>query len=144
MIANAPQVSSSGLTLAVVEPSDGQVCDQIQRSNAVDIDAAVRTARQCLDTAWRQLDAVERGHLLMRLSPKRSASVEELAAIEQHDCGKPTRQARADAIALTRYFEFYAGVCDKLHGDTIPSLEGYSVLTWREPHGITGPLIPWT
>ena len=142
-IANISQVSSSGLTLAVVDPSDGQVFDQIQRSNAADIDAAVRAARQCLDTAWRQLDAVERGRLLMRLSVKISASVEELAAIEQRDCGKPTRQARADAVALARYFEFCAGACDKLHGNTLPYLEGYSVLTWREPHGITGHVIPW-
>ena len=42
-----------------------------------------------------------------------------------------------------RYFEFYAGACDKLHGHTIPYLDGYSVFTWREPHGVTGHIIPW-
>ena len=42
-----------------------------------------------------------------------------------------------------RYFEFYAGACDKLHGDTLPYLDGYSVFTWREPHGVTGHIIPW-
>ena len=69
--------------------------------------------------------------------------MDALTALEQRDCGKPTRQARADAVALARYFEFYAGACDKLHGDTIPYLDGYSVLTWREAHGITGHVIPW-
>ena len=68
---------------------------------------------------------------------------DELTALEQRDCGKPTKQARADAVALARYFEFYAGACDKLHGETIPYLDGYSVLTWREPHGVTGHIIPW-
>ncbi|MCB1988805.1 MAG: aldehyde dehydrogenase family protein, partial [Burkholderiaceae bacterium] len=68
---------------------------------------------------------------------------DELAALEQRDCGKPTRQARADVQALARYFEFYAGACDKLHGETIPGPPGYSVLTWREPHGVTGHVIPW-
>ena len=53
------------------------------------------------------------------------------------------RQARADAVALARYFEFYAGACDKLHGDTIPYQDGYSVLTWREAHGVTGHIVPW-
>ena len=79
----------------------------------------------------------------MRLSHKIAEHAEELARIEQRDCGKPTKQARADALALVRYFEFYAGACDKLHGETIPYQDGYSVLTWREPHGVTGHIIPW-
>jgi aldehyde dehydrogenase (NAD+) len=79
----------------------------------------------------------------MRLSLKITENAEELAAFEQRDCGKPGKQARADATALARYFEYYAGACDKLHGETIPYLDGYSVLTWREPHGVTGHIIPW-
>ncbi|MDD2924586.1 aldehyde dehydrogenase family protein [Rhodoferax sp.] len=142
-IANAPQTSTSGQTLAVLDPSDGQIYDQIQRSQAADVDEAVAAARQCFNTVWGKFSAAERGRLLMRLSARISDSVDELTAIEQRDCGKPTKQARADALALARYFEFYAGACDKLHGDTIPYLEGYSVLTWREPHGVTGHIIPW-
>ena len=142
-IANAPVPSSSGRTIPVVDPSDGQAFEQIQRSNAADLDTAVRAARQCMDTVWGKVNAAERGRLLMRLSAKIAEHAEELALIEQRDCGKPTRQARADAAALARYFEFYAGACDKLHGETIPYLEGYSVLTWREPHGVTGHIIPW-
>ncbi len=142
-IANAPVLSSSGLTIAVIDPSDGQVFDHLQRSNADDIDDAVRAARQCMNAVWSKLSAAERGRLLMRLSAKVAEHVDELAAIEQRDCGKPTRQARADALALVRYFEFYAGACDKLHGETLPYLDGYSVLTWREPHGVTGHIIPW-
>ena len=68
---------------------------------------------------------------------------EELALIEARDCGKPMKQARADVAACARYFEFYGGACDKLHGETIPYPEGYTVLTWREPHGVTGHIIPW-
>ena len=142
-IGNASQASSSGQTIAMLDPSDGQVFDHIQRSNAKDIDDAVRSARQCFDTVWGKTPAAERGRMLMRLSARVAQGVDELSALEQRDCGKPTRQARADAVALARYFEFYAGACDKLHGDTIPYLDGYSVLTWREPHGVTGHVIPW-
>ena len=142
-IANALLASASGRTIAMIDPSDGQVFDQIQRSNADDIDAAVRGARQCQDAVWSKLSAAERGRLLMRLSTAVSAHADELALIEQRDCGKPTKQARADAAALARYFEFYAGACDKFHGETIPYLDGYSVLTWHEPHGVTGHIIPW-
>jgi aldehyde dehydrogenase (NAD+) len=136
-IANASVPSHSGRTIPVLDPSDGQVFDEIQRSNAHDIDVAVRNARDCLELVWCRLSAAERGRLLMRLSAKVLEHAEELALIEQRDCGKPTRQARADALALARYFEFYAGAAGKLHGDTIPYLDGYSVMTWREPHGVT-------
>ena len=142
-IANASVPSSSGKTIPMLDPSDGQVFDEIQRSNAHDIDVAVRSARDCLTLVWSRLSAAERGRLLMRLSVKVVQHAEELALIEQRDCGKPTKQAKADALALARYFEFYAGACDKLHGDTIPYLDGYSVMTWREPHGVTGHVIPW-
>ena len=142
-IANTSVPSSSGKTIPVVDPSDGQVFDEIQRSHAGDIDTAVKAARDGFDMVWQHIPAAERGRLLMRLSNKVAEHADQLAAIEQRDCGKPVKQAKADAAALARYFEFYAGACDKLHGETIPYQNGYSALTWREPHGVTGHIIPW-
>ena len=142
-IANTAVASSSGKTIPVIDPSDGQVFDEIQRSNANDIDSAVSAARDCLELVWQRQSAAERGRLLMRLSVKVAHHADELALIEQRDCGKPVKQARADVAALVRYFEFYAGACDKFHGETIPYQNGYSVMTWREPHGVTGHIIPW-
>ena len=141
-IANTSVASSSGQTIVMLDPSDGLPYDEIQRSNAADIEQAVAAARQSFDSNWRKLGAAERGRLLMRLSQKITEHGAELSAIEQRDCGKPTKQANADAAALARYFEFYAGACDKLHGETLPYLDGYSVLTWREPHGVTGHIVP--
>ncbi len=142
-IANESVASRSARSIPVLDPSDGQVFDALQRSDADDIDAAVAAARQCANTGWGKLTAAERGRLLTRLSQKVAAHADELALLEQRDCGKPVKQAKADAAALVRYFEYYAGACDKLHGETLPYLDGYSVLTWREPHGVTGHIIPW-
>ena len=142
-IANQSVASHSGRTLPVIDPSDGQPFDDIQRSDERDINDAVRAARRCFEGPWSALSAAERGRLLMALSRKVAEHADELAAIEQRDCGKPTSQAAADAAALARYFEFYAGACDKFHGETIPYQNGYSVFTWREPHGVTGHVIPW-
>ena len=142
-IGNSNVMSTSGKTLPVLDPSDGQPFDELQRSNAQDIDAAVRAARDCFDNTWHKVSAAERGRLMTKLSQKIAAHADELALLEQRDCGKPVKQARADALALVRYFEFYAGACDKLHGETIPYQDGYSVFTWREPHGVTGHIIPW-
>src|SRR3569623_1627328 len=132
-IANQSQASTSGRTIPVIDPSDGQPYDEIQRGTAEGIDAAVQAARQCYDGPWSKLS----------VAATITNHVDELAAIELRDCGKPTKQARADALALVRYFEFYAGACDKLHGETLPYLDGYTVFTWREPHGVTGHVIPW-
>ena len=67
----------------------------------------------------------------------------ELAALESRDTGKPVRQGRADVAATMRYYEFYGGAGDKIHGDTIPFLDGYTALTLREPHGVVAGIIPW-
>ena len=57
--------------------------------------------------------------------------------------GKPLRQGKADVAASVRYYEFYGGAADKIHGDTIPFLDGYTALTMREPHGVVAGIIPW-
>jgi aldehyde dehydrogenase (NAD+) len=71
------------------------------------------------------------------------AQADELARLEALDVGKPLKQGRADAVALARYLEFYGGAADKVMGETIPYLNGYTALTWREPHGVTGHIVPW-
>ena len=142
-IDNAQVPPSGGQTIPVVDPSDGQVFAQLARGNHDDIDRAVRAAERARDGAWGKLAPAEKGRLLAKLSFAILDHHEELAQLESRDCGKPLKQARADATACARYFEFYAGAPDKLHGDTIPYLPGYTVLTWREPHGVTGHIIPW-
>ena len=89
------------------------------------------------------MTATERGRLLMKLSAAVLDRHEQLAQLESRTTGKPLRQGRADATALARYFEYYAGAADKLHGETIPYQAGMTVLTIREPHGVTGHIIPW-
>ena len=70
-------------------------------------------------------------------------NIDLLSTLEALDVGKPLTQAQADVRALARYMEFYGGAADKVHGETIPYLEGYTVYTLREPHGVTGHIVPW-
>jgi len=86
---------------------------------------------------------LERGRCLTRLGQLVLERLDELAELEALDVGKPLTQARNDAIALARYCEFFGGAVDKIHGDTIPYLDGYTVYTLREPHGVTGHIVPW-
>ncbi len=132
-----------GDTLPVENPSDGTIIAQIPRGTAADIDAAVTAAQTALNGVWGKTPAAERGRILARIGRLVLERVDDLARIEALDVGKPLKQARADAIALARYMEFYGGAADKVMGETIPYLDGYTVYTLREPHGVTGHIIPW-
>jgi aldehyde dehydrogenase (NAD+) len=136
-----PSATAAGID--VIDPSDGKVFDQLARGDANDIDLAVRAARKAADGSWGRMPAAERGRCLQRLAMRLADHAEELALLEAKDCGKPLTQARADAAAIARYFEFYAGAADKLHGETIPYQAGMTVFTIREPHGVTGHIVPW-
>lgn len=134
----------SGKTVDVFSPATGKVFAQIAAGNAADIDKAYRAARRAFEGgAWSRLSAVERGRLLMKLSRAIEDNFDELAKLEAMDTGKPMKQARADITASARYFEFYGGGADKVHGETIPFMKGFFVATEREPHGVTGHIIPW-
>ena len=143
-INNRWQPSHSGKSLPVIAPADGQAFTSIGAGDAIDIDRAVAAARAALETgAWGRLTATERGRLLMKVSRLIDDHFEELAQLEARDTGKPMKQARADVVAVSRYFEYYGGAADKVHGDTIPFLDGYLVNTLYEPLGVTAHIIPW-
>jgi aldehyde dehydrogenase (NAD+) len=134
---------AGGQTLELVNPSDETPLAHIARGGAADVDAAVAAAQAALAGDWGALAAAERGRVLMRISAAVTAQAETLARLEALDVGKPLSQARADARALARYLEFYAGAADKVHGQTIPFVHGTTALTIREPHGVTGHIVPW-
>lgn len=135
--------AAGGETLPMTDPSDGQVFAEIARGTAEDIDLAVQAARQAFNGEWGRTPGVERGRILARAAALVTQHADELLALESRDCGKPITQARNDVVAVARYFEFYGGAADKVGGQTLPYLNGYTVLADREPHGVTGHIVPW-
>lgn len=130
-------------TLPVVNPSDGQEIGRIGRGTAADIDAAVQAGHAARAGDWGKLDATARGRVLSRMAELIRRDAEALARAESDDVGKPISQARADVTACARYFEYYGGAADKLHGEVIPFQQGFTVMTVWEPHGVTGHIVPW-
>ena len=144
LIDGASVDSLSGERIDVASPSDGKVFSSIPASNAADVDRAVKSAHKAFEEGpWSRMPAVERGRCLTRLFHLVEKHGDELAALESRDTGKPARQGKADVTATMRYYEFYGGAGDKIHGDTIPFLDGYTALTLREPHGVVAGIIPW-
>jgi len=133
----------TGETMSVVAPATGEEFTRIACGSAEDVDDAVKAARAAYEGAWGRLTAAERGRLIAKLGQKVLDRFDELAQTEAQDTGKPMAQARADIEATARYFEFYGGAADKVHGHVIPFLNGYSVSVVHEPHGVTGHILPW-
>jgi aldehyde dehydrogenase (NAD+) len=134
----------SGDTLPVFNPSNGGRFAQIARGNRADIDAAVTCARHAFSGQWGHRSALERARLLTVWAQAILIHQDELARIESSDTGKPLTQARADAVALARYVAFCGSAAHKLQGQTIRDQEGRTVLTLREPQGVTGHIIAWS
>lgn len=135
--------TESGGRLPLENPSSGETIGEIAAAQPADVDAAVAAARASLDGPWGRFSAAERGRLLSAVGRSVAGQADRLAEIEAADVGKPLTQARADALALARYLEYYGGAADKFHGETIPYLADYTVFTLREPHGVTAHIIPW-
>ncbi len=142
-IGNEWRDAIGGRHIAVSDPSDGKEIARIARGDRNDIDVAVRSARAALSGEWGRMTATERGRVLHRISVGVLRNIDLLTELEARDVGKPLTQARADVVALARYFEFYGAAADKVHGDTIPYQNGFTVFTVYEPHGVTGHIIPW-
>lgn len=135
--------SVSGQTIDVINPCDGKPFGKIDRGGKADIDLAVAAAQRALDGAWGSMSATERGRILVKFGTLIVAHAEEIAQIEALDTGKPITVARNDIMAVARYFEYYGGAADKIHGEQIPYLNGYNVQVVRVPHGVTAHIIPW-
>ncbi len=136
--------AKSGERMDVVAPSDGLAFGSIPASNEADVDAAVHSARHAYEQGeWGRMAAVDRGRILLKLSELITGNAKELAALESRDTGKPIKQGIADIVGCARYFEFYGGAADKIHGDTIPIAGDFLALTLREPHGVVAGIIPW-
>ncbi len=92
---------------------------------------------------WRNLDGSQRGKLLLKLADlvERDASV--LASLETLDNGKPYGDSEFDVQCSADTFRYYAGWCDKIHGQTIPVDGNAFAFTRKEPVGVVGQIIPW-
>ncbi len=143
LIGGTWRAAALGRELPMISPIDGMRFASIADSGPEDVAAAIDAARAALGGEWGGLTAAERGRLMLRLALRLEAEAEALARLETRDNGKPIAQSRADMAALVRYFEYYGGAADKLHGEVIPFLNGYDVMSLREAHGVTGHIIPW-
>lgn len=134
--------ASDGSTLESVDPATGRPLAEFPAGTADDVDAAVSSARAA-QPGWAALLPVERARILSEIAARIRARSEQLSRLESLDTGKPLTQARADVGVAARYFEYYAGLADKLLGTSIPIGRDFIDYTVREPMGVSAQIASW-
>lgn len=139
------QDAASGKTFPTINPATEETIADVAEGDAADVDRAAKAARKAFDSGpWSRMDARDRGRLIFRLADLIEEEIDELAALESLDNGKPIRDARnADLPLVIDCLRYYAGFADKIQGATIPVRGNYFTYTRREPVGVAGQIIPW-
>ena len=137
--------ADEGRTFATVNPATEEVIADVAEARSAEIDRAVEAARRAFaDGRWRHMNPHKRSRLLWRLADLVEDNADELGLLETQDNGKPYFEARRiDVPSVAQTLRYYAGLADKVQGDTVPVPGPFLNYTLREPVGVVGAIIPW-
>jgi acyl-CoA reductase-like NAD-dependent aldehyde dehydrogenase len=127
--------------ISVVEPATEQVMTEVPRAGVEETDAAVARAKKAF-RSWRAVDPADRSALLHCLADAIGERVDGLATLEARNVGKPIADARGEMEMVVQTFRYYAAAPERLLGHTIPVAGGVD-MTFREPLGVVGLIVPW-
>jgi betaine-aldehyde dehydrogenase len=128
-------------SIEVIEPATEEVMAEVPRAGVEEVDAAVARAKAAFP-AWRAVSPGDRAALLRGLADALEAGSEALAVLEARNAGKPIGDARGEIGMVVETFRYYAGAPERLLGQTIPVAGGVD-MTFREPLGVVGLIVPW-
>jgi betaine-aldehyde dehydrogenase len=126
---------------AILNPATEETIAEIEASGVDETDAAVARAKDAFP-GWRAIAPADRARLLRRVATLVEEHGEELSRVESRNVGKPIQGARGEIGMVAQVFHYYAGAVDKHFGETIPVAGGID-LTFREPIGVVGLIVPW-
>ena len=137
--------ASDGNRFESVNPATGEVWATAPAATEADGDRAVRGARRArVQGDWPAMTATQRGHLLYRLADLVADAAHHLGSVETTDSGKLAAETRAQSAYVSDYYRYYAGLADKIQGDTLPiDKPDLHVYTTREPLGVVAAIVPW-
>jgi acyl-CoA reductase-like NAD-dependent aldehyde dehydrogenase len=127
--------------ISVIEPATGEEMARVHRAGAEDVDKAVAAAKAAFP-AWRAVAPAERANLMHAMADALSNRASDLAETEARNAGKPISDAEGEIGMVVECFRYYAGAPERLLGKTIPVAGGVD-MTFREPLGVVGLIVPW-
>jgi len=133
-----------GKTFSVIEPGLGKPFAEVAEASSEDVERAVQMAYRAFEEgSWPRLSATERGRILLRAATLVRERLEDIAAIEARNAGKPIRDARGEVALVASVLEYWGGAANKIFGETIPVQDAGLEVTLREPVGVCALITPW-
>jgi len=136
--------SESGKTIKTLNPENNEVWATVPEANTKDVDKAVKAAQKAFENSWANLHPRDRAKYLRSLADQLRENAEHLGTIETIDTGKIFRETKSQAIYIAEYYDYFAGLADKIEGTVVPiDKPDMQVTTTRMPIGVVAAIIPW-
>ena len=136
--------SSSGKKIETLNPETNEVWATVPEANDEDVDFAVQSAQTAFDTSWSKLHPRDRAKYLRLIANELRNNAKHLGKIETIDTGKLFRETKTQANYIAEYYDYFAGLADKVEGTVVPiDKEDMQVTTTRIPIGVVAAIIPW-
>lgn len=135
-------VAGGGESLSLTDPSTGKAFATFADADQSVVDAAMQSAERA-QKEWMKLTASARGRVMNEIGRQIREHAATIAEVESRSAGRPIRDIRGEVIKVAEMFEYYAGWCDKLHGEVIPVPTSHLNYTRHEPVGVVVQITPW-
>jgi len=136
--------SSSNKKIETLNPENNEVWATVPEANEQDVDHAVKSAQKAFDNSWSTLHPRERAKYLRLIADQLRNNAEHLGKIETVDTGKLYRETKTQANYIAEYYDYFAGLADKVEGTVVPiDKPDMQVTTTRIPIGVVAAIIPW-
>ena len=136
--------SSSGKKIETLNPETNKVWATVPEASEADVDKAVKAAQKAFDGSWSKIHPRERAKFLRNIAEQLRSNAEHLGKIETIDTGKLFKEIKTQATYIAEYYDYYAGLADKVEGTVVPiDKPNMQVTTTRIPIGVVAAIIPW-
>jgi (Z)-2-((N-methylformamido)methylene)-5-hydroxybutyrolactone dehydrogenase len=136
--------SESGKTIETLNPENNEVWATVPEASIKDVDKAVKAAQRAFEKSWSNIHPRERAKYLRSLANQLRENAEQLGTIETKDTGKIFRETKTQANYIAEYYDYFAGLADKVEGTVVPiDKPDMQVITTRIPIGVIAAIIPW-
>ena len=136
--------SETGRTIETLNPENNEVWATVPEASAKDVDRAVKAAQNAFEVSWANLHPRDRAKYLRSLANQLRDNAEHLGTIETKDTGKIFRETKTQANYIAEYYDYFAGLADKVEGTVVPiDKPDMQVTTTRIPIGVVAAIIPW-
>ncbi|KIX02224.1 uncharacterized protein Z518_08163 [Rhinocladiella mackenziei CBS 650.93] len=133
--------SKSGKKFDITNPSTEKLAASVYEAGAEDVDLAVKAAQEAFP-AWSALSAADRAGYLNKLADAIEKNVDEIGYLEAISMGKPYVGDFINPLGC-QILRYFASKASDVAGDSSLNTKDMVNITFRQPFGVCGAIIPW-